>query len=132
MPLSLLLLIGLAALTEEIVKSLGIYTLFKGFGSFASWRFLLPASAATALGFLAGEKMFLFAMLSQITDSVFGSILFLSLQVLWMPFLLHFTCVLIVGISLRYLGKPGYVPALLLAAVIHALYNIIIITGAHP
>ncbi|MDD1677128.1 MAG: PrsW family intramembrane metalloprotease, partial [Methanomicrobiales archaeon] len=131
MPLSLILLIGLAALAEEVVKSLGIYTLFSASRSFASWRFLIPASAVTALGFLAGEKLFLFAMLSQITDSVFGSILFLSLQVLWMPFLIHFTGVLIVGISLRYLGKQGYVPALLLATVVHALYNIIIITGAH-
>jgi ABC-type Na+ efflux pump permease subunit len=129
MPLSIVLLIATAALIEEGTKSVGIYTLMVRDRSFLSVKPLLIASAATALGFLAGEKIFLFAMLSQVTESIFGSVLFLSLQVLWIPFLLHFSGVLIVGVLLKYAGKRGYVPGLLVATVVHSLYNLMLIAG---
>jgi ABC-type Na+ efflux pump permease subunit len=129
MPLSLILLIATAALIEEGTKSVGIYTLMVRDRSFLSIKPLLIASAATALGFLAGEKIFLFAMLSQVTESIFGSVLFLSLQVLWIPFLLHFSGVLIVGLFLKYGGSRAYVPGLFIATVVHSLYNLTLIAG---
>jgi ABC-type Na+ efflux pump permease subunit len=129
MPLSLILLIATAALIEEGTKSVGIYTLMIRDRSILSMRPLLFATAATALGFLAGEKIFLFAMLSQVTESIFGSVLFLSLQVLWIPFLLHFSGVFIVGLFLKYAGSRGYAPGLLVATTVHSLYNLILIAG---
>ncbi len=90
MPYSLVFLLLVAALIEEIAKAVGIYTMYVRNPAFFTGKNLLIACAAIATGFLVGEKLLLFVTLSQITESVFGSILFLSLGVLWMPLLLHF------------------------------------------
>jgi len=129
MPYSLVLLIITAAFIEELVKSIGLLALLPILRDLFTWRRLVPAAAVTALGFLAGEKLLLLVTLSQITQSVFGSILFTSLQVLWMPLLLHFTGVLIVGASLKVGGNRGYIPGLLLATGVHTLYNMVLIMG---
>ena len=88
---------------------------------------LVLASAATAIGFLVAEKLLLFVTLAQISDSVFGSILFLSLGSLWLPLLLHFAGVLIVACSLKLGGKKWFVPGLLIAMTVHCIYNIYIL-----
>jgi ABC-type Na+ efflux pump permease subunit len=129
MPYSLILLLMFAALVEEIAKGVGIYTLYVRNPEFFSTRNLLFACGATALGFLIGEKLLLFVTLAQITESVFGSILFLSIGALWLPFLLHFFCVLIVGTCLKYGGRRWFVPGLGIAMVVHCLYNLYFILG---
>jgi len=129
MPYSLILLIIFGALIEELAKAIGIYTLYVQDTGFFTWRNLLLACAATALGFLAGEKLLLFVTLAQITESVFGSILFLSLGVLWMPLLLHFAGILVVAAALKLGGRKWLVPGLLLATAIHCLYNLYFILG---
>jgi ABC-type Na+ efflux pump permease subunit len=131
MPLSLLLLIAFAAFVEELAKSIGVYSLFAGEFPSLPLSTLLLASAATAAGFLLGEKLFLLAMLSQITDSVFGSILFLQqgALLLWIPLLLHFTGVLIVTLTIRTGGRRWYLPGVLAATVVHGLYNLYFILG---
>ena len=132
MPLSLVLLIAFAAFVEELAKSIGVYSLFAGEITSLPLQTILLASAATAIGFLIGEKLFLVAMLSQITDSVFGSILFLQqgALLLWMPLLLHFTGVLIVLLTVRAGGRRWYLPGILAATVVHSLYNLYFILGA--
>ncbi|WAC04871.1 MAG: PrsW family intramembrane metalloprotease [Methanoregula sp.] len=129
MPYSLVLLIVFAAGIEELTKSIGIYTLYAQDPSFLSWKNLILACAATAIGFLAGEKLLLLITLSQITESVFGSVLFLSLGVLWLPLLLHFAGVFVVACALKSGGRKWYVPGLLAATVIHCLYNLYFILG---
>lgn len=129
MPASLVLLLVGAAFVEEITKSIGIWSFMKRSPSLFTWRVVVFASAATALGFLFGEKLLLFVTLSQITQSVFGSILFTSLGTLWMPFLLHFGCVLIIAASVKKGGKTGYVLGLLAAVALHCVYNVYIIFG---
>ncbi|MDO9550355.1 MAG: ABC transporter permease [Methanoregula sp.] len=129
MPYSLVLLLIFAALIEECAKAVGIYTLFALDPSFLTWKNLIAACAATAIGFLVAEKLLLFITLAQITESVFGSILFLSLGVLWMPLLLHFVGVLIVACSLKFWGRNGLVIGLALATVVHCLYNLYFILG---
>jgi ABC-type Na+ efflux pump permease subunit len=131
MPWSLLLLIGAAAFIEEFAKSIGIYTLFFGGDARPGWRTLALASAATGIGFLLGEKLFLFVMLTQVTESVFGSILFLQqgILLLWMPLLLHTGCVFVTSIIMRAGGPRWYLPGLLAATVIHGLYNLYFILG---
>jgi RsiW-degrading membrane proteinase PrsW (M82 family) len=110
-----------------MAKTAGIYTLFVRDPSFFSWKNLILTCAATAIGFLVGEKLLLFATLAQITESVFGSVLFLSLGVLWMPLLLHFACVLIVACSLKVWGRKGLIPGLIAATVLHCCYNLYIL-----
>ena len=129
MPYSLVLLLLFAALVEEIAKGIGIYTIYARDAAFFTWRNVVLACAATALGFLIGEKLLLFVTLAQITESVFGSILFLSLGVLWMPLLLHFTGVLIVTACLKLGGRGWFAPGLALAMVVHSLYNLYFILG---
>jgi RsiW-degrading membrane proteinase PrsW (M82 family) len=129
MPFSLVLLIIFAAEIEELAKSVGIYTLYSQDPSFLSWKNLVLACAATAAGFLIGEKLLLLITLAQITESVFGSILFLSLGVLWVPLLLHFTGVFVVACALKFGGRRWFVPGLFAATVIHCLYNLYFILG---
>jgi ABC-type Na+ efflux pump permease subunit len=131
MPLSLVLLILFAAFIEELAKSVGVYSLFHAELRALPAKTILLASAATALGFLLGEKLFLLLMLSQITESVFGSILFLQqgISLLWMPLLLHFTGVLMVLLALRTGGRRWYLPGILAAAAVHSLYNLSLLTG---
>jgi len=85
----------------------GIYTLFFLDPAFFTTKRLVLACAATAFGFLVGEKLLLFATLAEITESVFGNVLFLSLGVIWLPFLLHFACLLIVAFSMKRWGRIG-------------------------
>ena len=129
MPYSLVFLLLFAALIEEIAKGVGIYTLFIRDPSFLSWKNIVYACGATAIGFLVGEKLLLFVTLAQITDSVFGSILFLSISSLWLPLLLHFAGVLIVACCLKKWGARGFAPGLALAMVVHCLYNLYFILG---
>jgi ABC-type Na+ efflux pump permease subunit len=129
MPYSLILLIIFAAEIEEFTKSVGIYTLYVQNPGFFSWKNLVLASAATAVGFLVGEKLLLLVTLAQITESVFGSVLFLSLGVLWLPLLLHFTGVFVLACSLKIGGRKWFVPGLLAATAIHCLYNLYFILG---
>jgi ABC-type Na+ efflux pump permease subunit len=129
MPLSLILLLIGAAFIEEIAKSLGIYSMIRKAPQFFTWPVIVGASVATAFGFLFGEKLLLFVTLSQITESVFGSIIFTSLGVLWMPFLLHFSGVLIIAASIKKGGEIGYGIGLLAAVALHCLYNAYIILG---
>ena len=124
MPWSLVLLLMFSALIEEVAKGIGIYTIFSRDPGFLSRRNLVIAAAVTAAGFLVGEKLLLFVTLAQISESVFGSILFLSLGALWLPLLLHFVCVLIVGMCLKYGGKGWFAPGLGIAMVVHCLYNL--------
>jgi ABC-type Na+ efflux pump permease subunit len=129
MPLSLVLLLVFAAFIEEFAKSIGILSLNHRDRSFLTWKRLAFASVATAAGFLLGEKLLTFLTLTQITESVFGSILFLSLGALWLPFLLHFTGVFIVGTGLKLKGRAGYIVGLMVATLVHCLYNLYFILG---
>ncbi|MCK9632347.1 MAG: ABC transporter permease [Methanoregula sp.] len=129
MPFSLVCLLLFAALIEEIAKGVGIYTLYVRDPAFLTWKNLVLACGATAIGFLVGEKLLLFVTLAQISDSVFGSILFLSIGSLWLPLLLHFACVLIVACCLKKWGTKGFVPGLALAMIVHCLYNLYFILG---
>jgi ABC-type Na+ efflux pump permease subunit len=129
MPLSLVLLLLFAALVEEIAKGIGIYTIYARNAAFFTWRNVMYASAATATGFLVGEKLLLFVTLAQITESVLGSVLFLSLGVLWMPLLLHFAGTLIVTCCLKLGGRRWFAPGLAMAMVVHCLYNLYFIMG---
>jgi ABC-type Na+ efflux pump permease subunit len=129
MPYSLVFLLLFAALIEEFAKGIGIYTIYSRDTRFFTWKNLVLASGATALGFLVAEKLLLFVTIAQISDSVFGSILFLSLGSLWLPLLLHFVGVLIVATCLKFGRRSWFAPGLAIAMVVHCLYNLYFILG---
>ncbi|MDV2481356.1 PrsW family intramembrane metalloprotease [Methanoculleus sp. Wushi-C6] len=129
MPLSLVILTVSAAFIEEVAKSVGLYAIARERPGFLTVKNLLLGAVAIGAGFLVGEKLLLFATLSQITESIFGSVLFLSLQVLWMPLLLHIGGVLITGTFLLVGGRRAYVPGLVVASVVHSLYNLYFLLG---
>ncbi len=129
MPLSLLLLTITAAVIEEFAKSIGLYAIVRDRPGFLTPGNLLTGATVTGLGFLVGEKLLLFATLAQITESIFGSILFLSLQALWMPLLLHIAGVLITGGFLLIGGRRAYAPGVIVAGIVHSLYNLYFIGG---
>ncbi|WP_341275784.1 ABC transporter permease [Methanoeremita antiquus] len=129
MPYSIILLLILAAFIEEFAKSIGIFTLISKRPHYLTWKNLIFASFAVAAGFLVGEKLLLFATLAEISDSIFGAVLFASLHVLWLPLSLHLIGVLTTGAVLKIAGKRFFVPALILATVVHSLYNLYFILG---
>lgn len=132
MPLSLVLLLVFAALVEELAKSVGIATfLLQGPDRFP-WPFVVLASFCTAAGFLFAEKLLLFVTLAQVTESIFGSILFLSLGALIPPLLLHFAGALSLAAAVKVGGRRGYIPGLLGATLVHCLYNASLILGWFP
>lgn len=128
MPFSLLLLIFAAAFIEETAKSIGFYSAARINPNILSIRIMILGSLVIAAGFLLGEKMMLFATLSQISESIFGNILFLSLGSLWLPFILHFITVLIVASMIKIGGRRGFVPGLLMASIVHMAYNLYFIS----
>ncbi|MFH0966250.1 MAG: PrsW family intramembrane metalloprotease, partial [Methanobacteriota archaeon] len=129
MPASLILIMLLAAWTEEIAKAAGIFALITAMPGFLNVKTLTMASAAIAFGFLVGEKLLLFVTISQISDSVFGAALFLSVGMLWMPFLLHLAGVFITGGAVLVGGKKALPVGLILATGLHLLYNLYILRG---
>ncbi|NLZ30496.1 MAG: PrsW family intramembrane metalloprotease, partial [Methanomicrobiales archaeon] len=128
-PLSLILLIVTAAFIEEFAKSIGVYAIMRERPGFLTPKNLIVAASVIGFGFLAGEKLLLLATLAQISESIFGSALFLSLGVLWMPLLLHITGVLITGGFLLLWGRRAYGPGLVVASVVHSLYNLHFLLG---
>lgn len=129
MPLSLVSLMAGAAFIEECAKALPLYALARQSPGMLTWPRVASLGAAIALGFLAGEKALLLATLAQISESVFGAVLFSSLQVLWIPLTLHVTGIAITGAALMLGGRRALLPGLLAASLVHLLYNLSIIMG---
>ena len=123
MPTSLLLMLISAAFIEEFAKSIGIYTIACDRPEWLTWKNIAVACLAVAAGFLAGEKLLLFATIAEISESVFGEIMFTSLQVLWMPLTLHFAGIFTTSAILKLGGRRAYIPALIAATAVHTVYN---------
>ncbi len=118
-----------AAAVEEIAKSLGLYTLTTRFPGFLTWKNLALGAGATALGFLVAEKLLLLITISQIAESVFGTILFASLGLLPIPFLIHLGGILVTGTALKLRGSAAYLPGLILATLLHCAANLYLLRG---
>lgn len=129
LPLSLLLLLAAAAAVEEIAKSIGLYSLSTRYPGFLTWKTLLAGAVVTALAFLIGEKLLLLVTISQIAESVFGTVLFSSISLLWVPFLIHLSGILISGTALKLGGRGGYLPGLCLATLAHCSANLWLLRG---
>lgn len=103
----------LAAMTEELVKAAGFVGLISHRYPL-TWKIVVLASLLIGFGFLLGEKLLLFVTISQIADSIFGAALFMSLGLLWVPFLLHSGTVFCTGAVVKIWGRMRFLSGLLL------------------
>ena len=122
LPYSIIAMICISALIEEVLKSAGVYTLsLKGYtGKQAIILAILAGS-----GFFVGEKLMMLVTVASIADSVFGTVISMG-SLLVYPLLLHIGCVAIVAIGLRY---QRYSVCLLAATAVHVAYNFFLLRG---
>ena len=122
LPYSIVAMICISALIEEVLKSAGVYTLsLKGYtGKQAIILAILAGS-----GFFVGEKLMMLVTVASIADSVFGTILSMGTLLVY-PLMLHIGCVAIVAIGLRY---QRYSVCLLAATAVHVAYNFFLLRG---
>lgn len=129
MPFSLILIMLLSALAEELVKAAGFVAILTRRIPKMNWKVVVLGAFMIAAGFLLGEKLLLFITISQISDSIFGAALFMSLGLLWMPFLLHAGTVFCTGAALKIGGKRALPTGIIIATVVHLIYNLYMLRG---
>ncbi|MCX9024521.1 MAG: ABC transporter permease [Candidatus Methanoperedens sp.] len=125
--IGILVFIILAALIEEVVKSVGIYTVFSKKSAKVSTASALKFGILSGAGFFVGEKVLLLVVVASIAGSVFGSVMGIGLLVF--PLLLHISSTTAASLSMRYFGTKNYLASLVLASVIHASYNLYLVRG---
>ncbi len=125
--IGILVFIILAALIEEVVKSVGIYTVFSEKSAKVTTASALKFGILSGAGFFVGEKVLLLVVVASIAGSVFGSVMGIGLLVF--PLLLHISSTTAASLSMRYLGTKNYLASLVLASVIHASYNLYLVRG---
>jgi PrsW family intramembrane metalloprotease len=118
-----------AALVEEFAKSLGMVVL-ADHGLLRSTGHLLLLSFLSALGFLVGEKLLLVLSINSVSQSSISNILFSNGGFLLVPLLAHFVFTSIV-LLLHTKAKFRYLLALAIGALLHALYNWVLVGGLH-
>ncbi|MCZ7369744.1 MAG: ABC transporter, partial [Candidatus Methanoperedens sp.] len=121
----IIIFIALAALIEEVVKSVGIYTVFSRKIKPATTRNAFAFGLLSGAGFFIGEKVLLLVVIASIGGSVFGSVMGIGLLIL--PLLLHVTSTTIASLSLKTTGN--YLFSIILASIIHSLYNLYLVRG---
>ena len=125
MRFTIVFLMVISVIIEEIAKSMGIVVLLRNHVT-TTLRGLVVLSFLSALGFLIGEKLLMYLALSVISESVFISALFGS-GLLAVPLILHFVSTAVVCLLTGRFGTRFYPLAIGAGAVIHTLYNLIII-----
>jgi len=123
--IGIVLFIVVAAFIEELVKSVGIYTVFSRKMSDATTGNALKFGILSGLGFFAGEKLLLLVVIASISSSAFGSVMGAGLLVF--PLLLHVTSTTVASLGIRYSGCRYYLASVILAAVVHAAYNLYLV-----
>ncbi len=114
-----------AAFIEELIKSVGIYTVFSRKMADVTTGNALKFAILSGLGFFAGEKILLLVVIASIAGSAFGSVMGIGLLVF--PLLLHVTSTLAASLGIRYLGHREYLACVVLAAMVHASYNLYLV-----
>jgi len=127
-PYSILAMIILSALAEEIVKSIGIYTLFKRKISEITFKNAIRLSILSGAGFFVGEKAVAVLTLAPIASSAFGTVMTMG-ALLLVPLLLHVTTIIISSLVMYWKGPDAYKYAVVAATIFHTIYNMTILRG---
>lgn len=122
---SIAILMIFLVIVEEIAKSAGIMTLIER-GHVNSYGGVLALAAASAVGFLIGEKLLLFITLSVISNLMLVEAL-MDANLLFIPLIAHFVFTSIVCLSAKKLGTKYYIVGLLGGSLVHYVYNMYII-----
>ena len=125
MPFAMGGLLLAAAVIEEVAKSAGIAVLLEK-RLVKSTRDVLVLSFLSAVGFLAAEKLLLYISLSTVSQSALSAALFSSGMFL-IPLIAHFVFTAIVCLLTSRLSARRYPFAVLAGAIVHALYNLIVL-----
>ena len=128
LPYSVIVMIVLAALIEELVKSIGIYTLFKRKMVVPTLKNAATLAILAGAGFFAGEKLLVIITLAPIATSVFGSVMTMG-TLLLIPLMVHITGVMVVSLGMYAISPRWYLPFVLFASILHGLYNLFILRG---
>jgi len=128
LPYSVIVMIVLAAMIEELVKSIGIYTLFKRKMVAPTLKNAATLAVLAGAGFFVGEKLLVFITLAPIATSVFGSVMTMG-TLLLMPLIVHITGVMVVSLGMYAISPRWYLPFVLFASILHGLYNLFILRG---
>ena len=123
--IGILLFIIIAAFVEELVKSVGIYTVFSRKMSDVTTGNALKFGILSGFGFFAGEKILLLVVIASIAGSAFGSVMGIGLLVF--PLLLHVSSTTVASLGMRYLGYREYLACVVLASIVHAAYNLYLV-----
>ncbi len=127
-PYSIIAMILLSAMAEELVKSIGIYTVFKRKIADITLNNAIKYSILSGAGFFVGEKAVAVLTLVPIASSAFGSVMTMG-TLLLIPLFLHITTVLISSLIMYRKGPRYYWLSVVLATLFHSIYNIIILRG---
>lgn len=128
LPYSILIMIFLSAMVEELVKSIGIFTLIKRKMVSTTLRNAAVFAILAGAGFFIGEKLLIIITLAPIGASVFGLVMSMG-TLLLIPLIIHITCAMIVSCGMYYTSTRWYLPFLGLATLLHGLYNIYLLRG---
>src|SRR5659263_63409 len=123
--IGILFFIIVAAFIEELVKSVGIYTVFSRKLSDVTTGNALKFGILSGFGFFAGEKILLLVVIASIAGSAFGSVMGIGLLVF--PLILHVTSTTVASLGIRYLGHREYLASIVLASIVHAAYNLYLV-----
>ncbi|TGC08160.1 ABC transporter permease subunit [Methanolobus halotolerans] len=125
-PYSVIAMIGLSALAEELVKSAGIYTIYKRKLADPSLKNAARFAILSGAGFFVGEKAVAVLTLAPIASSAFGSVMTMG-TLLLIPLILHISTTMISSLGMYRLGTGRYLITVLLATIIHSAYNMFIL-----
>ncbi len=126
MPLSLVALLIVSVIVEEVAKSAGIMVLLQN-RALKSLKSVVLLSFITALGFFIGEKLLLYVALYVISESMFTAAVFGTGLLLIVPLIAHFVFTSIVCLITARFGTRFYPLAILAGSAVHALYNLCVI-----
>lgn len=134
-PFSIYAMLLLSAFTEEYIKILGLAAIASRMRP--TFSQFVPFAFISGLGFFIGEKLLALVTLSQISQSVYGTIIFLGSSalipiVLVRALALHSILTLIASFGLVFSrGKMNFLFYLfiIIAASLHSYYNLFVISG---
>ncbi len=127
-PHSVIVMIALSAMAEELVKSAGIYTIFKRKLQLVTMRNALRLAILSGTGFFVGEKAVAVLTLAPIASSAFGAVMTMG-TLLLIPLLLHISTAAVSSIVMYRFGTRRYLLSVILATVVHSAYNLFILRG---
>jgi ABC-type Na+ efflux pump permease subunit len=127
-PHSVIVMIALSAMAEELVKSAGIYTIFKRKLQVVTMRNAFRLAILSGTGFFVGEKAVAVLTLAPIASSAFGAVMTMG-TLLLIPLLLHISTAAVSSVVMYRFGTRRYLLSVILATVVHSAYNLFILRG---